>query len=277
MRLVRQGGVYECASDRGITVYFDSAARAPGRPRGGGWRAEVNRGGRAPLGHVAATREQAAGWARRHWRPNFLRGVMAGLGASPDAEALHRAAAGGDHEALVALLDLAEEAGAGPERGEVAGEALREHLFGRPPPAAAERWARREAARHRAAVVAMVAHESWSSRHWGLCEARREGLIVYYDNHPFADPHRRPRLLGLIREGLAGAGLEVLAEEGYPRRGEGAGYTVALAIGARPEQYALARSAVGAASREFWEELAESADTGGDGPASLPGTGDGAP
>ena len=273
MRLVRRDDVYVCASDHGIAVYFDSAARAPCRARHGGWRAEVRRGGGAPIGHVAATREQAAAWARRHWRPWFLRNVMAGLGASPAAEALHQAAAGGDHGALWALLDLAEEAGASFDRGEVAGEALREHLFGRPAPAAAERRARSEAARRRAAVVAWAAYEKWSEDHWGDCEARRERLLVYYDNHPFADPGRRPRLLGLIREGLAGAGLEVLAEEHYPRQGEGAGYTVALAVGARTEQYPLARAAVAAARREFWEKFAWLPGPGGGGPGATAGGG----
>ena len=76
-------------------------------------------------------------------------------------------------------------------------------------------------------------------RFWTLrsSEPDERGLVIYTDNHPYANfPERRAQEIEAMREWLSARGFPVLAEASYPPAGEaGAGYTLALVIRTDPE------------------------------------------
>lgn len=236
MRLRKTPTGHVCASDDRISFERIHQADFPGSQRRTGWLVRVFRGGRRrPEEYLAKTLAEATAWARPRWAPDFLWQVRRAL---PDSLAhLYRQAIDdGDLTTFCAMLDAAQEAGATlwwP--GSLIATARAELLLPKDLPITV---VERQEARFDALAVARYvierearnAHEKNFSSRRGTNLYPRQQLLIYFDNNPFADRTKRPRILGLARARLKRMGVEFLAEAQYPTDGEGAGYTVALAF-----------------------------------------------
>lgn len=90
----------------------------------------MRRGRRRPaLLLPAARRRDAVEIARKHWRPDFLLELVAGMPADYHAEALLAAAAGGDAQAFRELLDANVDMGRKVEQERWMRKARKEGVF----------------------------------------------------------------------------------------------------------------------------------------------------
>jgi hypothetical protein len=210
--------------------------------RGDGWEVRINRPPQQELRHVARSLEGATTWARQHWQPAFLVGLVAGLVDGPHVRGLYKQAALGDFTSFRVLLDAVREAGRTIDEVALMEEAREVELFvGDAPETADElRELRRRAEAWAGLYARKLARDEYQKGQHvprGICTVGDSRACVFYDNRPsVGDPGRRLRAIETGKQRLQAEGIDVVSQTSYPLYGEEAGHTVWVVFFARDEQ-----------------------------------------